>query len=93
VHSHSNTMQTMRNHVGYKVRNLTQYGQPTIEIDLSGSDGPQNSWVKSYSTMDSIEGTVTITAAHDTHFEDIDIAFIGEWRNWHILFSGAYEGK
>lgn len=74
-------MQSMRNQVGSKVRTLTHHGQPTIEIDLKGSDGPRSTWVTSYSTMDNIEGTVSITAAHDTRFEDIDIAFVGEWRH------------
>jgi hypothetical protein len=60
---------------------MTHYGQPTIEINLNGTDGPRNTWVTSYSTMDTIEGNVTITALHDTRFEDIDIAFIGEWQN------------
>lgn len=70
----------MRNQVGSKVRNMTHYGHPTIEINLKGTDGPRNTWVTSYSTMDIIEGNVTITALHDTRFEDIDIAFIGEWQ-------------
>jgi hypothetical protein len=78
VSSRANTMQSMRNHVGAKVRNIAQHGQPTIDIKLSGTDGPRNTWVTSYSTMDSIEGTVTITTTPDVLFEDIDIAFIGE---------------
>jgi hypothetical protein len=81
VNSRTNTMQSMRNHVGDRVRNMTHHGQPNIEINLNGSDGPRNTWVTSYSTMDSIEGTVTITTTHDALFEDIDVAFIGEWRS------------
>jgi hypothetical protein len=82
VVSHTNTMgmQSMCNQVGYKVRNMTHYGQPSIDIKLNGSDGPHSTWVTSYSTMDTVEGTVTITASHDTRFEDIDIAFVGMWR-------------
>lgn len=78
MNSRANTMQSMRHHVSDKVRNMTQYGQPAIDIKLKGSDGPRNTWVTSYSTMDTIEGVVTITATHDVLFEDIDIAFIGE---------------
>jgi len=70
-------MQSMRNQVGYKVRNLAHYGQPHIEIHLDGREGPRNTWVTSYSTMDAIEGHVAITAPYDMRFEDIDIAFIG----------------
>ncbi|KAF1914163.1 arrestin [Ampelomyces quisqualis] len=75
--SRSATMQSMRNQVDSKVRIMTHYGQPTIEINLRGTEGPRNTWVTSYSTMDTLEGTVTIVAAHDTMFEDIDIAFVG----------------
>jgi hypothetical protein len=71
-------MQAVRNEVGCKVRNMTHYGQPSIEISLKGTDGPRNTWVTSYSTMDTIEGNVKITATHDTRFEDIDIAFVGK---------------
>jgi hypothetical protein len=78
VFSHTTTMQAVRNEVGCKVRNMTHYGQPSIEISLKGTDGPRNTWVTSYSTMDTIEGSVKITATHDTRFEDIDIAFVGE---------------
>ena len=51
--------------------------QPTIDINLHGARG-NNAFVVSYSTMDTVEGEVVITAAHDTRFEDLDIAFIGE---------------
>jgi hypothetical protein len=76
-YSYATTMQSMRNQVGSKVRNMTHYGQPTIEIHLDGTDGPRNTWVTSYSTMDTIQGFVAIKAQHDTRFEDIDIAFVG----------------
>jgi hypothetical protein len=71
-------MQAIGNQIGYKVRNVSHHGQPTIEIDLNDSDGYRQRFVTSYSSMDSIEGTVTITASHDTRFEDIDIAFFGK---------------
>lgn len=71
-------MQSLRDQLGYKVRNFANYGQPNISIELKGTDGPRNSWVTSYSTMDAIEGSVLITAPHDMRFEDIDIAFVGE---------------
>ena len=70
-------MQSIGNQIGYKVRNVSHHGQPTIEIDLNDSDAHRQRFVTSYSSMDSIEGTVSITASHDTRFEDIDIAFIG----------------
>ena len=70
-------MQALGNQIGYKVRNISHHGQPTIEIDLNGENDRQRKFVTSYSSMDTVEGTVKITAQHDTPFEDIDIAFIG----------------
>lgn len=74
---HSN-MQSLSNHIGSKMRTFAHHGQPLIEIDLDSSHGTHGSWVTSYSTMDSIEGTVSITAPNDTRFEDVEIAFTGE---------------
>lgn len=71
-------MQSIGNQIGYKVRNISHHGQPDIAISLNSSDGPRRV-IPSYSTMDTIEGSVTITAAHDTRFEDIDIAFVGKF--------------
>ncbi|KAL5120407.1 hypothetical protein ACEQ8H_001697 [Pleosporales sp. CAS-2024a] len=73
----STAMQSIRNQVGSKLRNMTHYGQPTIEINIYRNEASRNTWVTSYSTMDTIEGNVTITAPHDTRFEHVDIAFVG----------------
>lgn len=73
-------MQTLGNQIGYKVRNISHHGQPAIVIDLDESDGHGHKFITSYSSMDTIEGTVTITAPHDIRFEDIDIAFVGKRR-------------
>ncbi|KNG51972.1 arrestin (or s-antigen) n-terminal domain protein [Stemphylium lycopersici] len=70
-------MQALGNQIGYKVRNISHHGQPTIEIELNEDNDRQRKFVTSYSSMDTVEGTVKITAQHDTPFEDIDIAFIG----------------
>lgn len=74
-------MQSIGNQIGYKVRSMAQHGQPSIDIILNSNDGPRRP-IASYSTMDTCEGLVTITAARDTHFEDIDIALIG---NSHVF--------
>jgi hypothetical protein len=72
---HSSAMQSF----GYHMLQIAHYGQPAIEIELDDSrHGTQGSYVTSYSTMDTIEGTVKITAPHDTRFEDVQIAFTGE---------------
>lgn len=74
-------MQALGNQIGYKVRNISHHGQPTIAIDLNDSNGYCHKFITSYSSMDTIEGTVTVTAPHDTRFEDIDIAFTGKLRS------------
>ncbi|KAJ4366299.1 hypothetical protein N0V83_007935 [Neocucurbitaria cava] len=80
VFSHTSAMQAIGNEIGHKVRTIAHYGQPNIEIRLNGSEGQgRHAFVKSYSTMDTIEGDVIITATHDTRFEDLDIAFVGEF--------------
>ncbi|KAF2200140.1 arrestin [Delitschia confertaspora ATCC 74209] len=66
---------SLRNQMGYKVCNMASMRRPAMEINLDKADG---AWATSYSTMDTISGTVTITATNDTRFDDIDIAFIGE---------------
>ncbi|KAF1851393.1 arrestin [Cucurbitaria berberidis CBS 394.84] len=74
--SHANTMHSIGNQIGYKVRNIAHLGQPTIDIDVHGSDG-RNAFLSSFSTMDTVQGNVTITAPYDTRFNDVDIAFVG----------------
>lgn len=74
---HQDRMQTLGNQIGYKARNMTMLGQPTIDISLHADRNHQSKFVMSYSSMDTIDGTVTITAQHDTRFEDIDISFTG----------------
>lgn len=51
--------------------------KPDIEISLRGSDGPLGCYVQSFSTLDKIEGVVSITPRVDTQFEDIEIAMLG----------------
>lgn len=80
--TYSSSMQSIGNQIGYKVRNIAHYGQPQIEINLDHTHGTHGGYITSYSTMDTIEGTVNITAHHDTRFEDVEIAFIGK----HVLF-------
>ncbi|OCK78286.1 arrestin [Lepidopterella palustris CBS 459.81] len=70
-------MHSIGNQIGSKVRNLAQMGRPAVEIELRDPHGAHGSYVTSYSTMDRLEGTVSITADRDTRFEDIEIAFIG----------------
>ncbi|KAF2681140.1 hypothetical protein K458DRAFT_372635 [Lentithecium fluviatile CBS 122367] len=76
--STTSNMQSLGYQMQHRMLQIAHYGQPTIEIALDESrHGTQGSYVTSYSTMDTIEGTVAITAPHDTRFEDIQIAFTG----------------
>jgi hypothetical protein len=74
------SMNSIGSQIGHKVRNLAQLGRPTIEIELDSTlSGARGAYITSYSTMDNIEGKVSITAANDTRFDEIEIAFIGGW--------------
>lgn len=57
------------------MRNPLQSTKPEITIHL-------NSRRKIYSTMDKIEGTVTIKPVVDTEFDDVEIDFIGTSRTF-----------
>lgn len=50
-------------------------GRPELTIKLDGHDG---SSVPSYSTLDRIEGTVSITATSTTKLDLLVIEFIGK---------------
>lgn len=58
-----------------KLRNLVQAQKPDIKIDLTTKQ-------KTYTTLDRIEGTVTIKAPIDTPFDTIDIEFVGTSRTY-----------
>lgn len=73
-------MQSIGNQIGTKMRTLAHHGRPIVEIELDKTHGAQGTWITSYSTMDTIEGTVFVTAPHDTPFQDVEIAFVGECR-------------
>jgi hypothetical protein len=71
-------MQQLGSSIGTKMRTLAHHGRPVIEIDLDNSHGIHGKWVTSYSTMDTIVGTVSVTANHDTPLEDIEVFFMGK---------------
>ncbi|CAG8194993.1 unnamed protein product [Penicillium salamii] len=55
----------------------TRRAQPKVEIDLAGQNPGR---VNSYTTGESVEGVVSITAEHDTRFEEIEIVLEGRSR-------------
>lgn len=57
---------------GFRVAH--KHNGPDIQINL-GELNPGSSYT--YTTDDSINGTVSIAVGHDIHFDDIDISFEG----------------
>lgn len=60
---------------GNSFTGISQKCTPVIKITLN--DGQQNTFVPSYTTLDKIEGLVSITAPNDLSFEDIHLTFQG----------------
>ena len=61
-------------------RLLGQKAKPVIEITLD--DSQQTSFVPSYTTLDDIKGTVSITALTDTVFQDVFILLEGTTKTY-----------
>ncbi|KAL6713954.1 hypothetical protein ACLMJK_008448 [Lecanora helva] len=63
-----------------RMKNLAQKGKPTIEITLN--DEQQESFIPSYTSLDTIKGQVSISTSSDTSFDDIYITFEGAVRTF-----------
>lgn len=91
--SHMNSMQIFGTQISHKLVHVAQLGKPSIEINLDNGFGRHGDYVTSYSTMDSLEGNVTIRVDKDTRFEKVEIAFVGEYAHatvvgpssWHFV--------
>ncbi len=66
-----------RNTLGYQIRNLALIARPSIHISFAGAEGSNDSYIHTFTTMDKLQGTVSIRAASDTRFDDVEIAFVG----------------
>lgn len=73
-----------RNSVRTQVKTLT--AKSRIAVDITLNDNQQGAYVSSYTTLDKIEGEVSITAPCDTSFDDISITFDGKSYYPYILF-------
>jgi hypothetical protein len=63
---------------------MTFLSKPDIQISVSDErTGTGQKFVRSYSTLDPIEGTVTISTKTDTRFDDLEIIFTGESERFH----------
>lgn len=69
------------------LRNMTFLAKPSIDISIPGAQGLPGAFIKSYSTLDKIEGSVTISARTDTRFDGLEITFNGMF----IIPSSCYE--
>jgi hypothetical protein len=79
-------MQSFGQQMQYRMLRVASLGLPEIEILFDDSrHGTSGSYVTSYSTMDTVEGTVKITAPHDTRIEEVQIAFTGKDTRAHWL--------
>ena len=56
--------------------------KPKLVIDITLHDSQQTSFVPSYTTLDDIKGTVSITAATDTYFHDVFILLEGTTKTY-----------
>lgn len=60
------------------MRNITLLNRPNIDIQLHRRQGVHGDYITSFVSLDRMEGTVNITAKHDTPFDDMEIAFVGK---------------
>ena len=67
-----------RGTIDFSIRNLTFSSKPDIDISLRGAEGPFQCHGQSFSTLDKIEGTVSITSRVDTTFEKLEILLLGK---------------
>ncbi|PNS21226.1 hypothetical protein CAC42_1005 [Sphaceloma murrayae] len=70
----SNEANTEKHTVSQKLKKMMENGRPQIKIAI---DGAEDSWVMTYSTLDKIEGTVTITSPRRTTVDSLRIDFVG----------------
>lgn len=68
----------LRQPIDVNIRNLAFLQKMNIEITLRDARSSEGAYIRSYSTLDKIEGTVKITPKQDISFDDLDISFIGK---------------
>ncbi|KAI9746282.1 MAG: hypothetical protein M1835_002452, partial [Candelina submexicana] len=67
-----------RNSVASQILAATQSGKPNIKISLNDDpQGTYGAYVKSYTTLDRLDGEVSVTVPQDTRFDNVEITFEG----------------
>jgi len=74
-----------RGTIDLNIRNISFSSKPDIDISLRVSEGPLPCYAKSFSTLDKIEGIVSITARARTAFQDLEIALLGKYMSIQCL--------
>ncbi|KAI9719306.1 MAG: hypothetical protein M1812_003636 [Candelaria pacifica] len=66
------------NSVASQILAVRQSGKPTINVSLNDDQqGNYGGYVRSYTTLDRLDGEVSVTAPQDTRFDDVQITFEG----------------
>jgi hypothetical protein len=73
-----------RGTIDLSIRSLSFSSKPDIDISLRGSEGPFPCHAESFSTLDRIDGNVSITSRVDTTFEDLEISLLGKDMPFHL---------
>jgi hypothetical protein len=73
-----------RGTIDLSIRNLSFSSKPDIDISLRGSESPFPCHAESFSTLDKIEGIVSISPRVDTTFEDLEISLLGTDMPFHL---------
>ncbi len=64
--------------VASQILAATQSGKPKIHISLNDDQrGTYSGYVKSYTTLDRLDGQVLVTVPQDTRFDSLAITFEG----------------
>ncbi len=78
MHGETDTLAS-RHTVASHLRSIAQKSQPVIDISLNNrAEGTYGAYISSFTTLDRIEGEVSITTWTDQRFDDIQITLEGE---------------
>ena len=65
-----------------KIMGIGQRPRPDVRINLKGAESFTSTMI--YSTLDKIEGSVSICSAEDIHIDDLEINFLGTYNAFSI---------
>ena len=68
----------LRGSLDANVRSMAFPSKIVLDISLDGQGASDLKYLHSYSTMDKIEGSVTLRPKNDTPFDELEIMFIGK---------------